>query len=229
MIDVMNGLMRQVFNGNSHRRKEFKRSSGAIFTGIINFTDVTEVDQTLGASRTGHVGHEHKLFNKARAVAVDDSIFFGVKTAAVAGLIAIAAIGQTRGIAIVTDRQHLAKVRAGDDGPNVQTFAGGTPRQAESQIHINVFKTRTHHRNLRSVIPSSPLTYRATGYLSRSFRLTLFQAGRGHFPVIKREFFLADDLIVLMTFAGNQDAVTRLSPVNRMQDSAFTIDDRLMF
>jgi hypothetical protein len=28
----------------------------------------------------------------------------------------------------------------------VQPFAGGTPRQAESQIHINVFKTWTHHR-----------------------------------------------------------------------------------
>jgi hypothetical protein len=32
----------------------------------------------------------------------------------------------------------------------MQTFAGGTPRQAESQIHINFFKTRTHFSNPRS-------------------------------------------------------------------------------
>lgn len=146
MIDVMNGLMRQVFNCNSDRREKFKRSPGAIFTGIINFADVAEVDQTLGARSTGHVCHEHELLDETGAVAVDDSIFFGVKAAAVAGLITIAAIGKARGIAVVTDCQHLPKVRAGDHCPDVQPFAGGTPRQAESQIHINVFKTWTHHR-----------------------------------------------------------------------------------
>jgi hypothetical protein len=32
----------------------------------------------------------------------------------------------------------------------MQAFAGGTPRQAESKVHVYVFKTRTHHKHPRS-------------------------------------------------------------------------------
>lgn len=146
----MNGLMGQVFHGNSHRREELKRSSVAIFTCIVNFADVPEVDQTLGAGGAWHVGDKDQLFNKTWAIAVDHSVFFGVETAAVAWLIPVAAIGKTCGVTVITHGQHLTKIRAGHDSPDMQTFAGGTPRQAESQIHINFFKIWTHHRNPRS-------------------------------------------------------------------------------
>ncbi len=96
------------------------------------------------------MSHEDEFFNKARTIAVDHSIFFGMETAAVAWFVTVAAIRQAGGVAVITNSQHLAKICAGHHCSNVQTFAGGTPRQAESQIHIYFFKTWTHHRDPRS-------------------------------------------------------------------------------
>lgn len=68
---------------------------------------------------------EHDFFNGSGTIAIDDSIFFGVKAAAISGFISIASIVKTCRISVVAHGQDFAKVRTSDDSAHPESSAGG--------------------------------------------------------------------------------------------------------
>lgn len=115
----------------------------AVVEAVKDMFDVAEVDEAFGALAAREMRHEDKLLDVTRAVAVDHGVFFGVKAAAVAGFVAIAAIRQTASVAVVPDRQDFAEVGARDDRANFESLAGRAASQARSEIEVNLLKGRT--------------------------------------------------------------------------------------
>ena len=99
-----------------------------------------------GQGGARHVCHKDILFNVPRRVAIDDRVFLGMQATAVPRFVAVASVGQTRRIAVVTDRQDFAKIGAGDHGADLKALASGALSQAKRQAEINTFK-RWPHRN----------------------------------------------------------------------------------
>ena len=66
------------------------------------------------------MGHEDKLLDKPRGVAVDDCVFFGMKAATVSRFRAIASVVQSRGITVVANGQNLSKVGARNHGAHLK-------------------------------------------------------------------------------------------------------------
>ena len=65
------------------------------------------------------------FINIPRTIAVNDSVFLRVQTAAVARLVAVTAIGKPAGVPIVANCKDLTEVRTGDHRPDFETFTGG--------------------------------------------------------------------------------------------------------
>ena len=134
----------QALAWNTDMCKQFERIEASIFASVKNLFNIAKIDQSFGARCTRQVGDKGKFFNKPWTVTIDHSIFFGMKTATVASRITVAAIRQTCGIAIVSDREYLAKVGACDDSSHMQPHTSRPASKAKGQIHIDFFKTRSH-------------------------------------------------------------------------------------
>ncbi len=89
------------------------------------------------------VGYENKFFDVPWGIAIDHGIFFGMKAAAISWLFAIAAIGQSRGVAIVSNGQNFSKISGRDDSSHFEADASGSLSQRARQLKIDAFKRWT--------------------------------------------------------------------------------------
>lgn len=99
------------------------RISNSIRRLVVHLADVAQINETLRTLDAWEMGDEHDLLDVPRTVAVHAGIILGVKASALSWLIAVAVVLETRGIAVVSDREHLTKVDTRDHRPNVESSA----------------------------------------------------------------------------------------------------------
>lgn len=141
LADGLGWLRWELLDRDSHRLKQADRIADAVVMRVVYLLHVTKVDQALGALNARQMRHENDLFDHSWGIAVDDGVLFGMEAAAIARFFAIAAVMQSRGIAVIAHGQDFSKIGACDHGADPQTIARGALGKAKRQIHVYTLKS----------------------------------------------------------------------------------------
>lgn len=121
-------------------REQSERITGAVIRSIEDFAHIAKIDQSFGTWSTRQVGDEDIFVDVPRAVTIDDGVFLGMQTAAVAGLIAIAAIREPAGVAVIPDGEYFTEIGAGDYRADFESLACSTTGQTFRKLKIDLFE-----------------------------------------------------------------------------------------